>query len=282
MKRGVLECPKLPQLARLLGVRLAEARGLLENLLDWTYYQAIRGDIGKWNDAEIAAGARFEGPQDFIGALVEARWVDRHRRHRLVIHDLHEHADDAWKKQLQRMVERGVLQAGFANQDPPGKGRTRTAQRPDKDRTLPACRAEPSPEEPSRAAQGVRAEELLEAWNANCGLLPKAVGLSDTRRKHARARLEERPLDEWVAIIERIAASSFCRGGGSTGWRASFSWLIESPEVALKVLEGKYDNGKANGPVAPTGPRMESAADIFARQEAEMERKRRAFEAAQR
>lgn len=296
MKRGVLDHPKLARLARLLGVRLAEARGLLENLLDWSYYQAIRGDVGKWADDEIAFGARYEGQTPFVPALIEAGWLDRHALHRLVIHDLDQHADDAWRKQIQRRSDKGLIPPGFANRDEETKPRRRGGQRPDndrqqaldKDRTLPACPVLSCPEEPSlvhtsaRAPDGSGPEDFVAMWNANRGPLGKAGDLSDQRRKHLRARLGERSLDEWATIVRRIAASSFCRGDGDRGWRASFSWLIESPEPALKVLEGKYDNPPPRtGRTAdrqPTGPRIPSATEIRAAQDAEVERKRREFE----
>ena len=43
-------------------------------------------------------------------------------------------------------------------------------------------------------------------------------------------------------MFARIQASAFCRGDNERGWVADFAWVIGSPDVAVKVLEGKYDN----------------------------------------
>ena len=66
--------------------------------------------------------------------------------------------------------------------------------------------------------------------------------LSTKRRRQIRSRLTERPLTEWAEVIERIERSTFCRGQNDRGWIASFDWLIGAPDVAVKVLEGKYDD----------------------------------------
>lgn len=66
--------------------------------------------------------------------------------------------------------------------------------------------------------------------------------LSTKRRRQIRSRLTERPLTEWADVIRRIERSTFCRGTNDRGWVASFDWLIGSPDVAVKVLEGKYDD----------------------------------------
>lgn len=86
---------------------------------------------------------------------------------------------------------------------------------------------------------------LFDAWNEYAPHLPRAVELNEERRRHARARLEERPLEEWVPIIRRLDASEFCRG--STGWRADFDFLLK-PGTAAKVLEGKYDKARSQAP----------------------------------
>lgn len=96
-----------------------------------------------------------------------------------------------------------------------------------------------------------RAEDFQELWNSTTTApLPRCRDLTSKRRRHIKARLTERPLTEWRVVIERIQASAFCRGevtarhGSESPWVASFDWLIGSPDVAVKVLEGKYDDRK--------------------------------------
>jgi hypothetical protein len=88
-----------------------------------------------------------------------------------------------------------------------------------------------------------RATDFAEAWNRLTEPpIARCRDLTSKRKRHIRSRLTERPLTEWESVIARIQASSFCRGENDRGWSASFDWLIGSPDVAVKVLEGKYDD----------------------------------------
>lgn len=88
-----------------------------------------------------------------------------------------------------------------------------------------------------------QAEAFAETWNRlTIAPLPRCRDLTAKRKRHIRARLSERPLTEWEDIISQIQASAFCRGENDRGWLASFDWLIGSADVAVKVLEGKYDD----------------------------------------
>lgn len=94
---------------------------------------------------------------------------------------------------------------------------------------------------------------LLETWNAHRGALPEASKLTDDRKRHATARLKDRPeLDWWASVVKRMASSAFCRGEvGREGWRADFDFLLR-PGTAERVLEGKYD-GTAKAREPPNG-----------------------------
>jgi hypothetical protein len=97
--------------------------------------------------------------------------------------------------------------------------------------------------EPDGADAALEPDRLVGLWNSfTTAPIPRCKEVSDKRRKHMKARLTERPLADWQAVIERIERSTFCRGFNERGWIASFDWLIGSPEVAIKVLEGKYDD----------------------------------------
>lgn len=96
-----------------------------------------------------------------------------------------------------------------------------------------------------------RADEFMALWNETIAApLSRCRDLTSKRRRQVTTRLTERPLEEWRAIFQRIQASTFCRGETDRGdWRASFDWVIGSPDVAVKVLEGKYDNRQKAAPV---------------------------------
>lgn len=132
------------------------------------------------------------------------------------------------KWRLSRKCPNGTKPDGTQTSAPTGPDRTGPDRSRPIDQELVSAAADPT--------------ALMDAWNHGTGLpIPKCRELSDKRRKHAIARLRERPLEEWVQVIARINASQFCRGQNDRGWAATFDWLLQ-PDTAVKVLEGKYDN----------------------------------------
>lgn len=84
-------------------------------------------------------------------------------------------------------------------------------------------------------------EQFRAVWNelAAPDIRP-CLSLTPKRRRLIRAALATRSLDAWRAIIERLNRSSFCRG--EKGWVATMDWLIATPDAAVKVLEGQFDD----------------------------------------
>ncbi len=106
MKRGTLEHFKTMRLADLLSAERpcdrAEALGLLEALCNhFAPRSAPQGNIGRCTNSEIAQGCgTSRNPDMLVHALVKSGWIDEHPKWRLVIHDWHEHADQAVRKYL--------------------------------------------------------------------------------------------------------------------------------------------------------------------------------------
>lgn len=109
--------------------------------------------------------------------------------------------------------------------------------------------------------------DLQDLWNAHRGDLPKCQSLSDKRKRTCQQRIRERPkADDWVPVIQRMAASDFCCGRTGGTWIADFDFLLK-PDTVPRVLEGKYDNRqrlRASG--SRTGDSMD-AAERFLRRE---------------
>jgi len=123
-----------------------------------------------------------------------------------------------------------------------GMGKEGESKSADADRALPAT--------------------LLEAWNTHTTPpIPRCRDVNGQRAIHAKSRLRERPLEEWVAVMQRIEASTFCRGENDRAWVATFDWLLR-PDTATRVLEGKYDNRPV--PVRKT-PKEREAESVGAR-----------------
>ena len=73
-------------------------------------------------------------------------------------------------------------------------------------------------------------------------ILTAKVNLTNKKREQKIKNIwQNLKPEQWLQVIKKINASDFCCGKSSTGWRATFDWLLQ-PETYLKVLEGKYDN----------------------------------------
>lgn len=93
------------ELCAALGCRKSTGIGILHLLWEWAADYVPQGDIGKYSDRVIANAVDWDGdPQDLILKLTEAKWVDKHPEHRLVIHDWPEHCEDSTHIKLARQV----------------------------------------------------------------------------------------------------------------------------------------------------------------------------------
>jgi hypothetical protein len=103
VKRGTPEHPKTIDLAQRLGVPRYVAVGILESLWHFTSEFAPQGNIGKFTDAAIAGHIHWEKTcKELVTSLIEAKWVDKCAKHRLIVHDWHEHADQTVKRWLDK------------------------------------------------------------------------------------------------------------------------------------------------------------------------------------
>jgi len=75
----------------------------MECLWHWAGRFAPQGDIGKYEDADISDGCFWDGePVKLIDGLLKSGWIERDDARRLLIHDWHQHADEAVRKALNR------------------------------------------------------------------------------------------------------------------------------------------------------------------------------------
>jgi hypothetical protein len=106
VKRGTPEHPKTRGLARTLNLPLPYAAGILEMVFHFTQKYARQGNIGKFSNEQIAEAIHYpDDPDQLIDALILNGWLTPHKIHRLILHDWHDHADDATKKTLRNRNE---------------------------------------------------------------------------------------------------------------------------------------------------------------------------------
>jgi len=93
----------MKRLCQLLGVQQYIAVGILESLWHLTAKEAPQGDIGKLPDEDIALGLDWDGePSKLIDSLTQARWLDKAKSARLIVHDWHLHCEDTIDVRLAR------------------------------------------------------------------------------------------------------------------------------------------------------------------------------------
>jgi hypothetical protein len=158
-KRTVLDHPKFMALKADLRQPKGPVLGWLEALWHFCAKFTPQGNLGKYTNAAIEAWVEWDGePGELINALLRCGWLDNSAVHRLVVHDWHEHADEAVKKALKRAKLWFVDAAtGQCLDTGGGNGKTPSARLP----ALPEPEPRQAPPEPrlaSPAAGGERCE----------------------------------------------------------------------------------------------------------------------------
>jgi hypothetical protein len=101
--RAVLEHPKFADLQSELKLSKYAILGILEAVWHFCAKFTQEGNIGKYQNRQIAAWIGWDGePDQLIIALVRTGWLDEHPIYRLVVHDWASHADNATKKSVAR------------------------------------------------------------------------------------------------------------------------------------------------------------------------------------
>jgi hypothetical protein len=281
VKREAPSNSKMKRLCRLLDIPLYQAVGLLELLWHLTAREATRGDIGKLSNEDIALALDYRGDENMlIDALVRTHWLDENSEHRLVIHEWHEHADEAVKKRLTRSgrtfitidhvetesqnVETkpqfGNLPRAGAGPEPepephPGElaPSALSAAADDfefvsKDDTNSSTRVDVTQslsktEVPKKATAPRKwtPEDYVSFWNSNCAPFSKVRKLTPKRLAKLKKRIQEGLTPARFAEALRImCASPHCVGDGPRGWRASFNFVITIGNLD-KILDGNYN-----------------------------------------
>jgi uncharacterized protein YdaU (DUF1376 family) len=93
----------------------------------------------------------------------------------------------------------------------------------------------------------VRAEDFPEAWNRECGRLPKVETFTDGRRKKVIARVRSGlTIERFSLAVENCTKKPFLSGDNERGWTATFDWLIANAENVEKAITNPYGENKNN------------------------------------
>ena len=121
-------------------------------------------------------------------------------------------------------------------------GETTAAPESEKNQALDAPLLPAGEQPPKPEFAPVPYSQVVQMYNNVCPAqgLPRAVGLSERRKKAIRARFAAGYTLESFAELFRITSeSSFLRGQNDRNWMANFDWLIQDGNMA-KVLSGNY------------------------------------------
>lgn len=216
-------------LMRALGVSDVQAVGHLQSLWHFVLEHAWRdSDLSKWGDDGIEGAARWRGePGAMVKALRDSGFLDG-----AIVHGW---AERAGKLVRDRFYNEERRQKTVETNVDAVKRRKAVATLPYP--TLPTERVRP---QAASAAKAAPPHPIFDLWNKAEGL-PRIAGASKKRLIAAKARWLENPdAAYWTSVINRIAASPFCKGENDRGWRAGIDWLLR-PDTAIKVIEGAYD-----------------------------------------
>jgi hypothetical protein len=92
-------------------------------------------------------------------------------------------------------------------------------------------------------------------WNETLPNFPQVNSI--TPRREEAIRKIDRPIEDWITVIEKIAASDFLAGKNKTGWKATFDWLLKDDNFQ-RVLEGQYDPNTERHEERPIGSTFKS------------------------
>lgn len=195
MKLGTTELIKFQKLQRRLKEPKRSVIGILELLWAATAKQAPRGDIGKFDNEDIAAICDWDGdPDELVEHLVATKWLDRHSEHRLIVHDWPQHAPGFVHSALQK---RGV---SFCSPDasPECSG---------------DCSPEDSPDNTGAASTRTRLPSQAKPSQVKSSLRPDASAEQPRTTTEAKARKFDPLKQELPFASERFRESwsSWCR-----------------------------------------------------------------------
>lgn len=90
-------------------------------------------------------------------------------------------------------------------------------------------------------------QQIIDAYNQNCGSLPKATKLTDKRKRAIRTCAAQGfSVDDMREAFQKAASTPFLTGQNERGWRANFDFIIK-PDNMQKILEGAYGSAVPQG-----------------------------------
>lgn len=282
MKAGTQNHVKVRRLKRLLGVPLYQAVGLLETVWLLCSDCCDEGNLGKFTDEEIADYLEWEGPPGMVvNALVEAGWVDRDEKHRLVVHDWLEHCPEFVRERVRKRHMREAKAAKKhgddqeqrtyvrSEADKSGTTADKTGQGRDKPPFVPSIPnpTQPNPTNSIQEHSGEKAAESPETQPPKAGrkrpafVAPSVEEVAEYCKKRGNG----------------VNASYFVDYYTSRGWKLSSGQRVQDWQACVRTWEqrsGQFDAPKQqNAPAGQPEPFKAIADQYRAKQQAERQQR---------
>lgn len=83
---------------------------------------------------------------------------------------------------------------------------------------------------------------IQDTWNSVCDKLPRLDKFTARRKQKTRTCLKgaSATQTDMIKVIRLVATSAFLKGEKSHDWRATYDWVIKSPDNFTKIIEGQY------------------------------------------
>jgi len=213
-----------------------EEKGAYREMMDWFY--ALEGKLPADQDALCRIlGVQTQSERNALAVITEKFWLvteggfltqkraaEELTKIKIRSEKAQKSARSRYNKDLDSANAERTQSERTANQEP-----ITNNQEPYIDSPLPPTREDED-----------QAVNLFNETAARMGI-PKVQKLSETRRKHLRARLREvGGLEGWVAALEKLEAIPAMRGENDRCWKADFDFLVTESRF-VKLMEGKYD-----------------------------------------
>lgn len=185
-------------------------------------FQAARRMIDKWRQTSAAGKARASKT---AGRSLDGRWTS---------------AGSEKPADGQKSKNAGSEKPAKEEKIKRIKDKEKIINRPEGDKKRKADAAKAAPAGPTPA-------EVVDLYNTICTNLPRVRAITDGRRKHIKARLQDHGPEDIRAVFEKAQASDFL-SGKVKDWQASFDWIMGFPDHFARILEGVYDNKEPKEP----------------------------------
>lgn len=217
MKREAINHPKMLDLAARLNIVPAHAVGIITKLLNWCADMTPQGNIGRWPDGAIAVACDWSrDPAQFVAALVDAGWVDRCAKHRLVFHDLGDHAEQWWKRKMEKLGLKFITAERTAEPSAERSAEPTAERSASRDLTKPnqtsSNLTKPKAARPKFTIDDVTFPEPLDTPEARKAATEWIEHKRQRREAYASPESFEKKLAEWstagsVAFVEAVNSS---------------------------------------------------------------------------